>query len=101
MGKEVTNLKSATVFAFCCRVYSQIVFTISWFDSWSAGGFSYAVFGVLEFYAQSGICLLAEQDIHTSIIFPLHLKVVVMEGQDITYCPPLGMYLVQGFFVMV
>jgi len=50
MGKEVTNLKPATIFAFCCRVCSQIVFTVSWFDSWSAGGFSYAVFGVLESY---------------------------------------------------
>lgn len=45
------NLKPATIFAFCCRVCSQIVFTISGFDSWSAGGFSYAVFGVLELYA--------------------------------------------------
>jgi hypothetical protein len=38
MGKEVTNLKPATIFAFCCRVCSQIVFTISGFDSWSASG---------------------------------------------------------------
>jgi len=65
------NLKPATIFAFCCRVISHIVFTISGFDSWSAG-----------------FCLLAEQDSHTSIILPLPLNVIVIEGQDLTYCPP-------------
>jgi hypothetical protein len=41
---EVTNIKPATRFAFCCRVCSEIVFTVSGFDSCSAGGFSYYVF---------------------------------------------------------
>jgi hypothetical protein len=50
MGKEVMNLKPVIIFAFCCRVCPAVVFTVSGFYSWSAGGFSYAVFGVLELY---------------------------------------------------
>ena len=49
-------------------------------------------------YKQSEICLLAEQDIHTSIILPLPLNVILMERQDVTYCPPFRYVFSSLFF---